>query len=92
MWQLYALAAIIFEAADEIVDKIVIVGDLAIDTLVASFYRNAVYFLIAVAVGLTGIIGPITFVISWPIVLVGILFIGSVISYTYLLKHIELTG
>ena len=92
MWQIYALGSIIFEAGEEVVDKIVIVSDLAINTVVATFYRNAAYFLIAVVVGITGILGHMTFLISWPIILVGCLFIGSALFYTYLLKHIELTG
>lgn len=92
MWQLYALGALIFQAGEEIVDKIVVISDLAIDTLVATFYRNAAYFLIALVVGLSGILGPMTFLLSWPIVLVGLFFIGSALFYTYLLKHIELTG
>jgi len=92
MWQLYALGALIFQAGEEIVDKIVIVGDLAIDSLVATFYRNVAYCLIALVVGLTGILGPMILLVNWPIIVVGTLFIGSALFYTYLLKHVELTG
>jgi hypothetical protein len=92
MWQLYALGSVIFETGEEIIDKIVIVSDLAINTIAATFYRNVAYVLIAVIVGMTGILGHMTFFISWPIVLVGILFVGSALCFTYLLKHIELTG
>ncbi len=65
---------------------------MAIDTIVATFYRNVAYCLIALVVGLTGILGPMVLVINWPIVLVGALFVGSALFYTYLLKHVELTG
>src|SRR4051812_47035612 len=92
MWQVYALGSLLFQAGEEVIDKIVIVGDLAIDTIVATFYRNVAYCLIALVVGLSGILGPITFLFSWPIFLVGALFIGSAVFYTYLLKHVELTG
>src|SRR5688572_14223682 len=92
MWQLYALGAMVFGAAEEAVDKIIIVSDLAINTIVATFYRNLIYFLLAVLIGLTGVVGSLTFVISWPIALVGLLSVGSAVFYTYMLKHVELTG
>jgi uncharacterized membrane protein len=92
MWQLYALAALFFQAGEEVVDKIVIVADLTIDTLVATFYRNLAYCAIAAVVGLTGVLGHMTLFLSWPVALVGALFIGSALFYTYLLKHVELTG
>jgi len=92
MWQLFTFGALIFESAEEVVDKIIIVGDMAINSAVATFYRNLIYFLFAAVLGLTGIFGHLSFLMTWPIVFVGLLATGSSVFYTYLLKHVELTG
>jgi len=92
MWQIFAFGAIVLDACAETVDKIVIVGDMAINTIVATFYRNVAYYVIAVAIGLTGLVGPMHLLFSWPVLLVGLSYIGSACFYTYMLKHVELTG
>lgn len=92
MWQLFALGSQIFSAAEEVVDKVIIVSDMAINSIVATFYRNLIYFAIAALIGATGILGPMRLLISWPIVIVGALSVGTALFYTYMLKHVELTG
>ena len=92
MWQLLTLTALFFGSTEQIIDKIVVVGYKTMDTLVASFYRNFVYFVIAVVLGLTGVFGKVQIFFSWPILLLALLSIGNAIFYTYLLKNIELTG
>jgi len=92
MWQLFTLGGLVLEETQHVVDKIIVVADKKLDILVASFYRNLVYFLIALLSGLTGIFGNMSLLLNWPILLVGTLGVGSGITYTYLLQKIELTG
>ena len=92
MWQLFAFSSIVFSALENIVDKIIIVENKAIDLISASVIRNLEYFLIALIVGFTGVFGPLHFLFSWPILLVGVLGMFSGIFYTYVLTKLEVTG
>jgi hypothetical protein len=89
MWQLFTFGAIVFESGEEVIDKIIIVGDMAINSAVATFYRNFIYFLFAAVLGLTGIFGPLKFLVSGPIILVGLLAVGSSIFY---FQHLYFCG
>lgn len=92
MWQIFTFGALIFESGEEVLDKIIIVGDAAINSIAATFYRNLIYFLFAAVFGFAGLFGHLVFLVNWPILLVGLLAVGSSVFYTYLLKHVELTG
>lgn len=92
MWQIFALGALILGEIEYVADKVIVVSDKAIDSILASFYRNFVYFLLALLVGLTGIVGHIRIFLPWPVLVVAGLSVFSGIFYTYLLKKIEVTG
>lgn len=92
MWILFAVGALLCQGVEESIDKIAIVGDKAVDTFAASFWRNVIFWLWFVIVGISGLLGSLTFFISVPIVLMAALFMGSGIFYTYLLKRIEVTA
>lgn len=92
MWQLLTLASIFLTTSENIIDKVVMVTDKAMDTLLASFYRNGLVFLFSVALAVTGIFGQLHIFLNWVVLLLSVLWIGQGIFYTYLLKHIELTG
>ena len=92
MWQILALTSLLFSTTENVIDKIVVVTSSKMDTLLASFYRNFLFFILTGLVALTGIFGRLTFFYSWPIVIFAALSLGSGIFYTYLLKNIELTG
>src|SRR5689334_5040801 len=91
MWILFALASLVFQALEETVDKIAIVKDKAIDLFAATFWRNLLFWLWIVIFGVFGVLGPLKFFFTWPIFLLGILFMGTGFFYTYLLKKVELT-
>lgn len=92
MWQFYALSALFLDETQRILDKGIIVKEKTIDTFLASFLRNAIYFFIALLVGLTGIIGELDFFIRWPMIVFAVLSIANAIFHTHLLKKIEITG
>jgi|SRR5579872_193807 len=92
MWQLLTLAAIFFGSTEQVIDKIVVVGYKAVDTLIASFYRNFLFFIFTVIFGVLGIFGHLRLFYSWPIILLAILGVCNGLFYTYLLKNIELSG
>jgi drug/metabolite transporter (DMT)-like permease len=92
MYIFIALLALFFEACDEAIDKIAIVKHKGIDLFAATFWRNLINFgWIAIFVA-SGLFGGLTFLISWPVVLLGIIFMGDAFFYTYLLKKIEISS
>jgi drug/metabolite transporter (DMT)-like permease len=92
MWILLTIASLIFGACMETVDKIAIVKDKTIDLFAATFWRNLL-FLVWIAIFATfGVFGHLSLFITWPVVLVAVLFTGSSFFYTYLLKKIEVTS
>jgi uncharacterized membrane protein len=92
MYILVALAAVVFEACMEAVDKIAIVKNTAIDLAGATFWRNIAFIIWIAIFGAIGIFGSITLLVTWPIMLLGLIFAGSAYFYTYLLKKIEVTS
>lgn len=92
MWQLSTLASLFFNAAETATDKLTMVADRKLDAVVTSFYRCFIFAMLAVAVGATGLIGRLEFRLSWPIIIVALLEIGTSIFYSILLKRVEMTG
>ncbi len=92
MWSLLAAGSLVLGAFGDTVDKIVVVSDKAIDTLAATIWRNFVWGLWIGAFGLVGLFGTIEVSFSPLMVVIGILWTGNAIFYTYLLKRIEITS
>jgi drug/metabolite transporter (DMT)-like permease len=92
MWQLYALGSLIASSGESVVDKIAIVADRRIDSLVATFWRLALFFLFTIVIGFFGWLGGIQFSFNTLIVLVAAMGIGNSLIYTYLLRRVEITG
>ncbi len=92
MWQFFALGALVFSAAETTADKIIMVADRSLDTLVSSFYRNFIFFILSFAIGLSGLAGALQFRFEWPLLAVIFLELIGSIFYTILLKRVEMTG
>jgi drug/metabolite transporter (DMT)-like permease len=92
MWQLYALGSLIASSGESVVDKIAIVADRRIDSLVATFWRLALFFLFTLVIGYFGWLGGIRFSFNALIALVAAMGIGNSLIYTYLLRRVEITG
>lgn len=92
MWQLYALSSLVAGALQNVADKAALVRDGHIDTVVATFWRNVLFWFFTVAVGYLGFFGELRIYFDWWIVLLGALAALSGYFYTYVLKRIEITG
>ncbi len=92
MWQAFAFLALLATAGQSVVDKWAIVSDRRIDPTVATFWRNALVFVFVVAMGWWGIMGTISWYFDPLILLFGALLVCSAFFYTYMLKHVEVTG
>jgi drug/metabolite transporter (DMT)-like permease len=92
MWQIFTVAALVFNAAEITTDKVIMVANNKLDTLVASFYRNIIFLILSVAIGATGLVGVMHLRFDWPLVAVGGLELIGSIFYTILLKKVEMTG
>ncbi len=92
MWQIYSLAALLFGATEETIDKATMVGSNAIDLLSAAWIRNSISFLISFTVVTVAVGAFPTMTLSVPFVLLGILNGIGAITYTILLKNVEITA
>ena len=92
MWQLYSLVSLLFGTVEETIDKATMVSSKTIGLLSAAWIRNAISFGISIIVVMV-INGafPVMF-ISFPIIILGILYGISAITYTVLLKQVEITA
>lgn len=92
MWQIYSLISLFFGATEETIDKATMVGSKTIDLLDAAWIRNTISFAISIVVAiLINRTFPVIF-ISLPIIILGILYGISAITYTVLLKQVEITA
>ena len=92
MWQLYALGSLFASASQSVADKVAIVADRRIDSLVATFWRLLLFFVFTLVIGLFGWLGTIQFSFNWVILLVAMAGICNSLIYTSLLRRIEITG
>lgn len=92
MWQLYALGSLFASAGESVVDKVAIVNDRRIDSSVATFWRLVLFFFFTLVIGAFGWLGGIQFSFNWLILLVAATGVVNSLIYTYLLRHIEVTG
>lgn len=92
MWQLYSSIGLLFGAAEETIDKATMVGSKTIDLLSAAWIRNTISFGVSIVaiVVVTGTSPQVVF--SLPIIFFGILNGMSAITYTILLKKVEITA
>ena len=91
MWQVYSFGSMLAGACESATDKAGVISGTAVDSYVATFVRTACFFIATVLVGLTGIIGELHFFWHWSIVFVALLGIISSLSYTYVLRRVEIT-
>ena len=92
MWQLYSLVALFFGATEEVIDKATMVESKAIGLLAAAWIRNTIAFAISIvaAILIGGTLPNI--IISLPIVTLGVLYGIGAITYTLVLKQVEITA
>ncbi len=92
MWQLSSLIALCFSATSEVIDKAVMVGSKSIPLLLAAWIRNAIAFLISLFV-IVVVDGSFpTILLSMPIILLGTLYGLAALTYTIVLKQVEVTA
>ena len=92
MWQIFSLLSVLSNAIEETVDKAAIVGNKAVDTIGATWVRNAISVVIAFLGGwLIERHFPHLF-LSLPIIILGVLYAIQAILYTTILRHIEITA
>lgn len=93
MWQVYSLVGMFFSATEETIDKATMVGSKTIDLLSAAWIRNTLSFGISLfaAITMSGGAFP-TIIISAPIIFLGVLYGINALTYTILLKKVEITA
>ena len=92
MWQLYCSISLLFGAMEETIDKATMVGSKTISHLNAAWIRNAISFSISIVVAIIVNRSFPTIFISLPIIALGVLYGISAITYTILLKQVEITA
>lgn len=92
MWQLYVLGSLVFNSAENVIDKNALVENTRVDFWVATFWRPFLFFIATAAIGLLGWLGPLHFFFHWTILLLAPVGAFSSIFYTYLLQKVELTA
>ena len=92
MWQAYAVGSLVGNALENVIDKAAFVRDAHVDDIVATFWRQIAFFVLTLAVGIAGWMGPIHFFFSWELFGMCMLTVLSALAYTYMLRHVEVTG
>lgn len=92
MWQLYSFLSLFFGATEETIDKATMVGSKAISHLNAAWIRNAISFGISFFAAILISRAFPSLVISIPIIILGVLYGLNAITYTVLLKQVEITA
>src|SRR5580704_2891508 len=92
MWQLFALASLFSSSCESVIDKVAIVSDKKVDSLVATFLRITVFFFATLVIALLGFLGGVQFIFVPLIFLVAFVGVANSLVYTYLLRRIEITG
>jgi len=90
IWFLWALLGTFFSSLDSIIDKkIVVRREKEIDALVGSFYRNLMFWVFIILIGLSGIFGKIVPMFAFPLLIFAVLHVGSSLVYDHFLKNSE---
>lgn len=92
MWQLYVLGSLIASATENVIDKASLLGNVAVDFFVASFWRPFLFFIVTVIIGLLGWVGVLHFSFYWGILLLAPIGAFSSLFYTYVLQKVEVTS
>ena len=92
MWQLFSLGAIFSNTLEETLDKAAMLGSSSLDTFVAALIRNVIVFGIAVVAALAFYRTAPGILVSLPIIWWGFVYAIQAISYTWILKYIEITA
>ena len=92
MWQIYSLISLLFGAMEETIDKATMVSSKTISHLNAAWIRNTISFLISIVVAIIINRALPTVFVSLPIIVLGVLYGISAITYTVLLKQVEITA
>ncbi len=91
MWQFYSLGSLFAGAFESIIDKAGIVRDGGVDSYVASLYRASFFWIAALIVGATGLLGEITFFFHWSYLPLALVSAIATLLFTYLLRNVEIT-
>lgn len=91
MWQSYALGSLLAGALESVSDKAGIVRDGGVDSYVASFYRAFFFLLAAIVVGMSGILGDMSFFFHWSYLPLALVSAIGTLLFTYLLRTVEIT-
>jgi drug/metabolite transporter (DMT)-like permease len=92
MWQLYVLGSLFASATENVIDKASLLGNIAVDFFVASFWRPLLFFIVTVVIGLFGWVGVLHFSFYWGIIALAPIGAFSSLFYTYVLQKVEVTS
>lgn len=92
MWQLFSVLSLVTKALEASIDKVAMIRSEPLDPVVMSFYRVAVYVVIIIAVGCTGLVDRFDYVSDWRLPLLGLG--GALVSlgYTFAIGKFEITN
>jgi drug/metabolite transporter (DMT)-like permease len=92
MWQLFSFVSILFGTIEETVNKASLVGNKAIDIIGATWLRNAILLVITFPASWLIEQHAPHFVVTVPILILGILYAVQAVLYTNLLRNVEITA
>ncbi|TSC85896.1 MAG: hypothetical protein G01um10148_804 [Parcubacteria group bacterium Gr01-1014_8] len=92
MWQLFSLGAIFCNTLEETIDKAAMLGSSTLDTFVAALIRNIIVLGVAIVVAFLIYRSVPEIIFSLPIIWWGLVYAIQAISYTWILKYIEITA
>lgn len=92
MWQIYSILSLFISALENSIDKMAVIQSEKLDPIIMSFYRVLVFVVIMFLIWLIWIDWKIFLLFDWRIILFWIFSITLSLSYTYVLKNIEVTS
>ncbi len=91
-WYLWAVLSMFANSFENIIDKVVLIKEpKKIDVLAAMFYRNLGFFVCTAIIGLTGLMGKMSFVMNVPLFILAIIYPLASFSYDYFLRNLEVS-
>lgn len=92
LWYTLVLIAVICEALESIIDKVLVVNkESKIDAVIASFFRNLGFFVFVCIAWVLWIFGPLEFFVTPAIVLLWVIWIVNSLIYDYVLRYTKLS-
>ncbi len=92
MWQLYSFLGVFFGSFENVLDKYFLVQENKLNYIVATFCRVFVYVFLILFASYIGLFGRVYMLFDWKIIVLGLLSACNSLSYTYVVKRVEITN